>query len=228
MGDDVRGALPTVDEELVFASVQLDVENETRRALEERADLKLARLLVRAAHEDERLAAAAYYPEIHAQISGTYIPVTDIRRGSQGSARRSDDIVSSELRMGGGYTWRVIDNGRVGGARARQRAIREANQAVLARLEAEVPRELTRLQNNLDALQAQHEALLKASSVAEQTVNAVQSQVMQGLASQLEYRSAETDFLQTKAGLLSVAYQQNVALAERDRVTGRYFRFEAP
>lgn len=228
MGDDVRGALPTVDEQLAFVSADVDVENETRRALTQRADLKLARLLVRAAQLDERIAAAGYYPEIHATISGTYIPVTDIRRGSQGSARRSDDIISSELRTGTGYTWRVIDNGLVTGARLRQRGIREANEAVLARLEADVSPELTRIRNNLRALHAQHDALLKASRVAEQTVNAVQAQVVQGLTSQLEYRSAESDFLQTRTGLLSVAYQQNVALAERDRITGRYFQFQAP
>ncbi len=225
MGADVRGDLPTAEGSLAFVSQQLDVAGETRAALAQRADLQLARLLVRAGREDERIAAAGYFPQIDATISGTYIPVSDIRRGSEGSARRSDDIVSSEMRFGGAFTWRVIDNGRVAGAVAQRRALREANEAVLARLEAEVPRALTRLRNNLDSLAARHEALAKSGIVAGQTVAAVQAQLAQGLSSQLEYRTAESDFLKAQAGLLTAAYEQNLALAERDRITGRYFQF---
>ncbi len=108
---------------------------------------------------------------------------------------------------------------------ARQRATREINELVVAKLEAEVPRELTRIQNNLRALQARHDALNKASIVAEQTVTNVQNNLTQGLSSQLEYRTAESSFLETKAGVLAVAFEQNLALAERDRITGRYFQF---
>jgi outer membrane protein TolC len=187
--------------------------------------LKLARLLVRAAAEDQRIIEAAYYPAVSAEISGTYIPVTDIRRGSEGSARRSDDIVSSELRAGGVFTWRVIDNGKVGGAVLRQKAAREINEAVLARLEADIPRQLQRIQNNLRALEARQTALSKAADVAGKNVADVENDLAQGLSSQLEYRSAEASFLETKAGLLNVAYEQTLALAERDHVTGRYFQF---
>ncbi|MDQ6861604.1 MAG: TolC family protein [Verrucomicrobiota bacterium] len=225
MGERLTSDLPGPEGELTFAAVELDVDAETQVALERRTDLKLARLLVRAAREDERIAQAGYFPQIAATVSGTYIPISDIRRGSEGSARRSDDIVSSEARAGVAYTWRVIDNGRTGGVVLRQRALREANEAVLAKLEADVPRELLRLRNNLRALASRQEALSKASNVAEQTVRDVQSNLAQGLSSQLEYRNAETNFLQTRGGLLSVAYEQNVALAERDRITGRYFQF---
>lgn len=217
--------LPEIDSQLRFAPIFLNVEAEASAALARRADLKLARLLVRAAHEDQRIIEAAYYPSIDVIFSGDYIPVSDIRRGSEGSARRSDDIVSSEARYGATYTWRVIDNGRTGGAAARQRATREINELVLAKLEAEVPRELARIQNNLRALQARHDALHKAAGVAEQTVADVQNNLAEGLSSQLEYRAAESSFLETKAGLLSVAFEQNLALAERDRITGRYFQF---
>jgi hypothetical protein len=41
----------------------------------------------------------------------------------------------------------------------------------------------------------------------------------------LEFRTAESSFLETKSALLSTAYQQNVAQAEWDRATGRYFQF---
>ena len=225
MGENVSGLLPTIDEEVVFAPVEINVDAEAQYALNRRTDLKLARLLVQAAREDERIARAAYYPQIAATVSGTYIPVTEIRRGGEGSARRSDDIVSSQARAGLAYTWRVIDNGRVGGVVMRQRALREANEAVLANLEAQVPRELQRIQNNLRSLQSRHDALLKAGVVAEQTARDVQNSLGQGLASQLEYRTAESSFLQSRPGLLAVAYEQQVALAERDRITGRYFQF---
>lgn len=227
MGEDLgpKGKIPRIESDLQFSAVSIDVDAESSAALARRPDLKLARLLVQAAREDQRIIEAAYYPAIDATISGDYIPISDIRGGSEGSARRSDDVVSSEARFGAAYTWRVIDNGRVGGAVARQRAAREINELVLAKLEAEVPRELTRIQNNLRALQARHEALGKASVVAEQTVADVQNNLTQGLSSQLEYRTAESSFLETKAGVLSVAFEQNLALAERDRITGRYFQF---
>ena len=168
---------------------------------------------------------AAYYPAVNATISGTYIPISEIRRGSEGSARRSDDIISSEIRMGAAYTWRVVDNGRVRGAATRQRAVREINELVLARLEQNVPRELTRIQAQLRALQARHEALTKAASVAERAVADVQNSLAEGLSSQLEYRSAESSFLESTAGVLTVAFEQQLALAEWDRATGRYLRF---
>ncbi len=74
-------------------------------------------------------------------------------------------------------------------------------------------------------MQARQDALSKATVVAERTVADVQANLMQGLSSQLEYRTAESSYLQTKAGLLGVAFQQNLARAERDRITGRYFQF---
>ena len=227
MGDDLgpNARLPIAESELRFARIGLDVKAETGRALAERPDLKLARLLVRAAAEDQRIIEAAYWPTLNAAIGGTYIPVSDIRQGSEGSARRSDDIVSSEGRHGGVFSWRVIDNGRTGGAVMRQRAIREINEAVVARLEEDVSRQLTRISNNLRALQQRHDALEKAVGVAEQNVIDLQNNLREGFASQLEYRTAENSFLETKASLLAIAFEQQVALAERDRVTGRYFQF---
>ncbi|MDQ6940241.1 MAG: TolC family protein, partial [Verrucomicrobiota bacterium] len=167
MGENVgNNSLPTVDGELQFADVDFDVEDAAKAALQSRPDLQLARLLVRAAAEDQRIIEAAYYPAVAATVSGTYIPATDIHRGSSGTARPSDDIVSSELRMGGVYTWRVIDNGEVGGAVLRQKSIREMNELVVQRMEANVPRELTRIHNNLLALRARHNALTGATANA--------------------------------------------------------------
>lgn len=227
MGDDLGpGAkMPTADGEMHFTPLRVDAQAETRAALANRADLKLARLLVRAAGEDQRIIEAAYFPMLSATISGDYIPVSDIRRGSEGSARRSDDIISSELRTGVAYTWRVMDNGRVRGPAIQQRAAREINELVLEKLETEVPRELTRIENNLRAIAARQESLAKAVSVSEKNVIDVQNNFAAGLSSQLEYRTSESSFLETKAGLLDVALQQNLARAEWDRATGRYLQF---
>ena len=56
-------------------------------------------------------------------------------------------------------------------------------------------------------------------------MNVVQRTLAEGLSSQLEFRTAENSFLETKGALLSAVYQQNVARAEWDRATGRYFQF---
>lgn len=226
LGENVgTNSLPIVDGELQFADIDFDVDASTNGALQNRPDLKLARLLVRAAAEDQRLIEAAYYPAVAAVVSGTYIPATDIHRGSSGTARPSDDIISSELRLGGVYTWRVIDNGEVGGAVLRQKSIKEMNELVVQRMEANVARELTRIHNNLLALRIRHNALTGATGDAATTVADVQNHLVEGLSSQLEYRTAESSYLETKATLLSATFQQNIARAEYDRVTGRYFQF---
>lgn len=224
MGDPGQ-ILPSVEGELQFIDADFDPETEAAATLQTRPDLKLARLLVRASAEDQRIIEAGYSPTVAATMSGTYIPFTDIRNASSGSARRSDDIVSSELQVGGTYTWRVIDNGLIGGAVLRQKSIKEMNELVVARLEADVPRELARIHNNLQTLRAKHNALTNATTQAQTTVADVQNNLAEGLSSQLEYRSAESSFLETKAALLSVVFQENVAQAERDRATGRYFQF---
>ena len=186
--------------------------------------MQLARLLVRAAGEDQKIIEAAYYPALDATLSGTYIPVT-IQRGNSGSARSSDDIISSEGSAGLSYTWRVVDNGRVTGQVARARAVREMNEISLRQLETNVALELRRLSNNLRSIEGRRKSLSAAIAGAEQNVTAVQRTLAEGLSSQLEFRTAESSFLETKSALLSAAFQQNVARAEWDRATGRYFQF---
>ena len=41
----------------------------------------------------------------------------------------------------------------------------------------------------------------------------------------LEFRTAETGLLATRSGILKAAYEQQLARAEWDRATGRYFQF---
>jgi outer membrane protein TolC len=226
MGDDVgpTGNVVRPDGELRFATIGYHLRAETAAALSRRPDLNLARLLVRAADEDQKIIEAAYYPRLEATASGTYIPVT-VRQANGGSANSSDDIISSEASAGVAYTWRVVDNGKVGGRVTRARAIREMNEISLRQLEANVSLELQRIHNNLHAIGQRWKSLNAAVASAEQNVTVVQRTLAEGLSSQLEFRTAESSFLETKSALLSTVYQQNVARAEWDRATGRYFQF---
>jgi outer membrane protein TolC len=227
IGDDLApgAALPSPEGALDFRPVNFPLGSETSAALERRADLRLARLLVRAGREDQRISAAAYYPRLGLELFGRYIPVTNIQQASSGSAQRTDDLVSSEIRAGPSYTWRVIDNGKVGGAVLRERSIREMNELQLKKLEASVLRELAGLQDNLRAIAARHDSLTKAVAVAEKNVAVVENSWEQGLTSQLDFRTAEAGLLATRSGILKAAYEQEMALAEWDRATGRYFQF---
>jgi len=222
MGSDPATTLPDPDGELQFAPMKVDLDSETATALERRADLKLARLLVRAANEDQRIIEAGYYPEVDARISGTYIPISGIHR--EGSTRRTEDI-SSEIREGAEYTWRVIDNGKVGGAALRARATREVNELTCRKLETNVGRELSRIRNDLQAIEVREKSLAAASAAAEESARVVQQNLASGLASPLEYRITQNGFLETRSGLLDAIYQHNVAVAEWDRATGRYLQF---
>ena len=209
---------------MTFASLGYDLAAETTAALSRRPDVNLARLLVRAAEEDQRIIEAAYYPALDATLSGTYISVT-IRQANGGAANSSDDIISSEVSAGVAYTWRVVDNGKVGGRVTRARAIREMNEISLRQLETNVSLELRRIGNNLRAIEQRWKSLSAVVTSAEQNVSVVERTLAEGLSSQLEFRTAESSFLETKSALLSTIYQQQVARAEWDRATGRYFQF---
>jgi outer membrane protein len=224
MGSDLgpEATLPDAEGELQFAPVFVDVDSETAAALERRADLKLARLFVRAANEDLRIIEAGYYPAVEARVSGEYIPVSGIHR--EGTSRSTDDI-SSQIRAGGAYTWSVIDNGKVSGAAMKQRSTREMNELTCRKLEATVGRELLRIHHDLEATGARQKSLAAASTAAEQSALVVAQNLAGGLASQLEYRLTQNGFLETKSGLLDATYQHNLAAAEWDRATGRYFQF---
>ena len=124
------------------------------------------------------------------------------------------------------YTWHVIDNGKVGGAVLKARAAREENELTCRKLEANVSRELSRIANNLQAIDARETSLADASTAAEEGARTVRENVASGLVSPLEYRVTQNAFLKTKSGSLDARYQHNLALAEWDRATGRYFNFQ--
>lgn len=223
MGADPSQTLPEPEGDLEFSPRTADLESETKMALERRPDLQLARELTRAANEDQRIIEAGWYPVVTAYVSGHYLPVTGIHR--EGSTSRTNDFISSEVREGASYTWRVIDNGAVTGAVRKARATREINEVALQKLETNVGRELLRIHNDLRAIEARHKSLASAENTAQESTRTVEQNLAGGLASQLEYRVTQNGYLETRSGLLGAAYFYNVSLAEWDRATGRYFQF---
>src|SRR5207237_7128570 len=171
MGEDLgpNAPLPEPEGELNFTPVNVDLASDTARAVERRADLKLAQLLVRSANEEEHIIAAGYYPAIGANVLGNYVPVTGVHE--EGSTSKTQDLLGSEAREGAAYTWRVIDNGKVIGAVRQQRAAREANELTYRKLEANIGRELSRLRNELRAIEAQQKSFTEAMTVAEPSAN---------------------------------------------------------
>jgi outer membrane protein TolC len=221
--DPAKTSLPEPEGELQFVPMRVDLDSETAAALRRRADLKLARLFIRAANEDQRIIEADYYPAVTGRISGEYVPVTGIHR--EGSTSRTQDFISSEIRERAGYTWRVIDNGKVGGAVLRARSAREINELTCRKLEANIPRDLSHIANYLKTTEVREKSLATASAVAEESAHVVQQNLANGLASPLEYRTTQNAFLETRSGLLDAIYRHNLAVAEWDRATGRYFQF---
>ena len=221
--DPAKAPLPEPEGELQSTPMSVDVDSETAAALQRRADLKLARLFVRAANEDQRIIEADYYPAVIGSLPGEYVPVTGIHR--EGSTSKTQDFIGSEIREKAAYTWHVIDNGKVGGAVLRARSAREINELTCRKLETNIPRELWRIANDLKTTEVREKSLASATAAAEESARAVQQNLASGLVSPLEYRVTQNFLLETKSGLLDAIYQHNVARAEWDRATGRYFQF---
>jgi outer membrane protein TolC len=221
--DPGKASLPEPEGELQSIPMRVDLDSETAAALQRRADLKLARLFVRAANEDQRIIAADYYPIVTGSLPGEYVPVTGIHR--EGSTSKTQDFIGSEIREKAVYTWRVIDNGKVGGAVLKARSAREINELTCRKLEVNIPRELSRIANDLKTTEVREKSLSSAAAAAEESARAVQENLASGLASPLEYRVTQNFFLETKSGLLEAIYQHNLAVDEWDRATGRYFQF---
>ena len=221
--DPAKAPLPEPEGELQSTPMPVDVDSETAAALQRRADLKLARLFVRAANEDQRIIEADYYPAVIGSLPGEYVPVTGIHR--EGSTSKTQDFIGSEIREKATYTWRVVDNGKVGGAVLRARSAREINELTCRKLETNIPRELWRIANDLKTTEVREKSLASATAAAEESARAVQQNLASGLASPLEYRVTQNFLLETKSGLLDAIYRHNLAMAEWDRATGRYFQF---
>src|SRR5947207_6129644 len=170
--DPARYTIPEPESKLQFVPMSVDVDSETAAALQRRADLKLAHLFVRVANEDQRIIAADYYPAVAGTINGEYVPVTGIHR--QGSTSKTQDFIGSEIREKAAYTWRVVDNGKVGGAVLKARSARETNELTCRKLEANIPRDLAHIANYLKTTEVRERSLADASAAAEESAQAVQ------------------------------------------------------
>ena len=113
----------------------------------------------------------------------------------------------------------------MGGEVLRARSAREINELTCRKLEANIPRDLSHIANHLKTTEVRERSLASAATAAEESARAVQENVASGLASPLEYRVTQNAFLETKSGVLEAIYQHNLAVAEWDRATGRYFQF---
>src|SRR5262249_31433477 len=107
--DPARSPLPQPEGELKFVPVRIDVDAETATAIQRRPDLKLARLFVRAANQDQRIIAPDYYPAIAGSVHGEYVPVTGIHR--QESASRTQDFIGSQVKEKTAYPCRGVVSG---------------------------------------------------------------------------------------------------------------------
>src|SRR5438067_12118217 len=111
--DPAKSTLPEPEGELQFVPLNVDLDSETAAALQRRADLKLARLFVRAANEDQRIIEADYYPVLIGSLPGENFPATGIHR--EGSTSKTKNLIESEIRRKAANTWRVVDKGKEGG-----------------------------------------------------------------------------------------------------------------
>ena len=125
MGDDLApgAVLPSPQGTLDFQPVNFPLENETAAALERRADLRLARLLVRASREDQRIVEAAFYPRLDLTLFGRYIPKPTFASRAH---RAPTNLVSSEI-LAGGELYLARDRQRQSERRLAAAAIRSRN-----------------------------------------------------------------------------------------------------
>src|SRR5260370_17124155 len=90
-----QGTLPEPEGELQSIPLRVDLDSETAAALQRGADVKLPRLFVRAANEDQRIIQADYYPVITGSINGEDVPGSGIHR--QRSTSNTQDFITTEV-----------------------------------------------------------------------------------------------------------------------------------
>ena len=213
--------------ELPDKSPSLDTKAEAQLAEEQRADLKFLRTLIRLANEDQRVVQAGYFPNISAIASSLYIPgrklvyqVTPIIEGQT--------PFGTDIRGGVSLTWQIIDNGSVTGPSRRIAAQRGEYEVVLNQLEQNIPRELDRVALSLQDADAKLAALQKSTQEAEEGLNLVQTRMALGETTQLDFSDAQRNLLAVRHAIVDAQFQRAFALADLDRITGRYLEFAEP
>jgi outer membrane protein TolC len=178
--DPAKASLPEPEGELQSVPIRVDLDSETAGALQ-RADLRLVRLF-RAPTKINDYRLLSYRDRKH---SSRVRPSHWNHR--EGSTSRNQDFIGSEVRERAAYTWRVIDNGKVGGAVLRARSAREINELTCRKLEGNIPRDLSHIANYLKTTELREKSLVSAATAAEESAHAVQENLASGLASPLEY-----------------------------------------
>ncbi len=193
-------------------------------ALRVRPDLQLLRELRDASREDSQIQRGGYFPLIRLLADGAFVPQDALRTNEQ-AIRRADQVRETEVRYGASFNWTVIDTGAVTGAVRTSRALSELFAVRLREAEANVPRDAARLQVALAGAAARRATLRRTQREATDVLNAVQTAVAGGAATQTEFLFAQNDLLGNRLGLLVSALNQSQARAEYDRLTGGYLRF---
>ena len=208
---------------LNYMPVSFDLRATTDEALKNRPDLALARNLILLTENDAQIARGGYYPKIDFIVAAQYLPQTILENSN--SLDRSKDTRTSEVLLGPGVTWAVIDNGLVTGEVLRQEKIKEGYQIKLEALEQEVPRNLSEIARALDLSQKRIKALASSVKLAEENLKTVQTMISLGQANQLDFVNARNNLFQTKQGMLNAFHQNSLALANLDLAAGRYIRY---
>jgi outer membrane protein TolC len=218
--------LPLPAEGLDEKMVTLDLAEEARLALQQRADLKFLRALIQIATEDRRMVDAGYFPFVSLVGSALYIPgkkqitaVTPIIEGQT--------PLGTEGRYGASLTWQIVDNGQVTGARREVEAVRREYEVTLRQLEQNIPRQIAGVGAALQVARAQLEALNKSEAEAEETLRLTENRISLGEATQLDFSDAQRHLLAVRGGIVDARFQYDCGLAELDWITGRYLEFAA-
>ncbi|MBI5397064.1 MAG: TolC family protein [Verrucomicrobia bacterium] len=219
-----RLQLPEPAGNLEYARLQLDLEQEAARTVGRRPDLALLREMIRAAEEERRMVKAGYFPFVSLAALSQYVPKDEVFL-NRPEITPGQEARSTETRYGVTFTWQVIDTGRVTGVKRQIESVQRALEVTLRRLEENVPRELAVLTHELDTVEAKFAGLKQSAGEAEELLKLVETRVEQGAATQLDFLNAQSNQLSTQAGILQAVFENEVARAEFDRITGRYLEF---
>ncbi|MEI8064424.1 MAG: TolC family protein, partial [Verrucomicrobiota bacterium] len=173
---------------------------------------------------DEQIVTADFFPQLTLVASMLFIP-ENIMLSKQTQLVSGQSTLATEKRGGVGLTWRVIDNGQIIGARRRLDAVRQEYTLALHKLEAAVPRELATIAGALQTAGARHAAFVKSAAAAAENLQLIEARLALGQATQLDFLNAQSDLLGVRAGLVNAIAAHAVAVADLDRVTGRYLEF---
>ena len=111
-----------------------------------------------------------------------------------------------------------------GDVRARE-ALRDLFAINLARLERNVPADLSVVRARLVDAASTSAALRGSVDTAQNTLNIINAGVTQGINSQLEFLDAQGGLYGLRNSLLAADLEMSLAHAEFDRITGNYLQF---